>query len=187
MRLSTILGTAAISFAASPVLAQQDIQGGTPMLDEGTREFSVAGRIDLPELDELDYDLDGSFGYFFRDGWEAGIQLNAADFLGRDRVEIAGFTEYNFMREGRWVPYVGGGIGLVSADFDDDVTLGTPIDLDEDGLVFDVEGGVKYFITSYMAVSLGIGFKFSTEEVFETDDAIEDNLTNVKVGMRYYF
>ncbi|MGW8370593.1 MAG: outer membrane protein [Gammaproteobacteria bacterium] len=158
----------------------------TPMLDRGTQELSVAGRIDIPELDEWDYDLDGSYGYFIRDGWEVGVQVAAADLDGQDRLELSGFTEYNFRREHTWVPYVGAGIGLVSANFDDDIDIGTPID-DDDGLLFDVEGGVKYFMRPYMAISLAIDFKFSTENVFETGQEIKDNLSSIKVGMRYYF
>jgi hypothetical protein len=168
---------------ALPAMAQED---ETPMLDRGTKEFGVAGQIDIPELDELDYDLDGSYGYFFRDGWEAGIELSAADFGGEDRLEITGFTEYNFRREQRWVPFVGGGLGLIAVDFDEDVTVTTPVD-DEDGLLFDVEGGVKYFLRPYMALSVSIDFKFATEDVFATDDEIEDNLSSIRLGMRYYF
>lgn len=185
MKRSIILAMIATPFAVGSALAQ-DSNDGDPMLDRGAREFSVSGRIDLPELDELDYDLDGSYGYFFRDGWEAGIEVSAADFGGQDRVEISGFTEYNFRREQQWVPYVGGGLGLVSADFSDSITVGTPID-DEDGLIFDVEGGVKYFMRPYMAIALAIDFKFATDDVFETDDEIEDNLSSFKIGMRYYF
>jgi hypothetical protein len=185
MKHSRILLMVTGTLAAGPVLAQgNDYEA--PMLDQGTREASIAGRIELPELDEIDYDLDASYGYFFRDGWEVGIQISAADFGGDDRVELAGFTEYNFRRTQRWVPYVGGSIGLISADFGENVTVGSPIE-DDDGLVFDVEGGVKYFLRSYMAVSMGIDFKFATEEVFLTDEAIEDNLTSIKFGMRYYF
>lgn len=184
MKSASLIFAITGSIAAIPASAQQDTS--LPLLDEGTRELSVAGRIVLPEFDELDYDLDGSFGYFFRDGWEIGVELSAADFGGQDRLEVGGFTEYNFMRESKWVPYVGGGLGLIAADFDDTVTIGTPID-DEDGIVFDVEGGVKYFFEPYMAISFAIDFKVSTEEVFETDEAIEDNLSSIKIGMRYYF
>jgi hypothetical protein len=185
MKNSIIFGLLGSALIAGQTLAQ-DTGNELPMLGEGTRELSVAGRIDLPEFDELDYDLDGSFGYFFRDGWEAGVQVSAADLGGQDRVEIAGFTEYNFRRDQRWVPYVGGGIGLIAADFGDSITIGTPID-DEDGLTFDVEGGVKYFLKPYMAISFAIDFKFATDDVFETDDEIEDNLSSIKIGMRYYF
>lgn len=187
MKFSTKLLVAVLGifgFAASAV-AQQGAST-TPLLNRGTQELSVAGRLDIIRADELDYDLEGSYGYFFRDGWEVGAQIVAADFGGRDRLEIAGFTEYNFIRNSDLVPYVGGGIGIVTADFDRNIVIGTPLD-DDDGLVFDVEGGVKFFVRPYMAISIGINFKFATEDVFETFNEIEDNLTSLKIGMRYYF
>jgi hypothetical protein len=177
-----ILGS---TMAASAALAQ-DGERTTPMLDDGTQELSVAGTIDIPESDEIDYDIDGSYGYFIRDGLEIGVEVSGSDIDGADRLEIGGFTEYNFRRDQMLVPYVGGGLGLVSADFDETIELDTPID-GEDGAVFNIEGGVKFFLTPYMAISTAIDFSVSTEDVFETDDAIEDNLTSFKVGMRYYF
>jgi hypothetical protein len=186
--LKTLIGLFAAVLAlvclASPVVAQESAT--TPLLSKGTQELSVSGRLELPESDELDYDIDGSYGYFFRDGWEVGVQVLAADFGGRDRLEISGFTEYNFKRQTNIVPYLGGAIGLVTADFDNDVVLSTTIN-DDDGLVFDMEGGVKFFVRPYMAVSLAINFKFATDDVFATDNSVEDNLTSVKIGMRYYF
>ncbi len=169
---------------AAPATAQEEPI--RPLLDRGTQEVTVSGRVDLPGLDEVDYDLDGSYGYFFRDGWEVGGQIEASDTGGADRIELTGFTEYNFRRNNDLVPYIGGGIGLVSADFDESLVIDSPV-TDEDGLVFDVEGGVKYFLRSYMAFSAAIDFKVSTEDVFATDEEIEDNLTNLKLGMRYYF
>lgn len=172
-----------MSGIAAPAVAQQD--DGTPLLDRGTRELSISGRLEAPGLDELDYDLDGSYGYFFRDGWEAGVEVAASDFGGTDRFDIAGFTEYNFMRESNLVPYIGAGIGLVTVDIDDGIGLST--DLDEDSTVFDIEGGVKWFVQPYMAITGAIDFKFSPDDVFATGDEIEDNLTSLKLGMRYYF
>jgi hypothetical protein len=186
VKIRTLQSLLALGTTAMTTMAVAQNERTTPMLDQGTQELSVAGTLDLPELDELDYDIDGSYGYFLRDGWEVGVELSASDFDGADRVEIGGFTEMNFRRNRTIVPYVGAGIGLVSADFGDEVVLGTPID-DEDGLVFDVEGGAKFFLQPYMAISLAIDFKFSTEDVFETGEEIEDNLSSIKVGMRYYF
>lgn len=170
-------------FSSAAVAQQQQV---TPLLEQGTQELSISGNLELPESDELDYDIDGSYGYFIRDGLEIGGRVGASDFGGQDRFEISGFAEYNFMRDSNLVPYVGGGIGLVTADFGDDLVVGTPID-DDDGLVFDIEGGVKYFLQEYMAISAGIDFKLSTEDVFAAGEEIEDNLTSIKIGMRYYF
>lgn len=183
-QLFSLFGSAlALGVVASPAAAQQD--DGTPMLDRGTRELSLAGRIEAPGLDQVDYDLDASYGYFFRDGWEIGAQVSGSDFGGTDRFDISGFTEYNFMRDSNLVPYVGGGIGLASVDVDEGIGITTP--LDDDGVVFDVEGGVKWFVRDYMAISSAIDFKFSPDDIFATDEEIEDNLTSIKLGMRYYF
>ena len=186
--LFTTAGMLMATVAAAQGGAGQEQEDGEfiPMLERGTQELSLSGTLDLPDLDELDYDIEGSYGYFFRDGWEAGVAVSAADLGGQDRIEVGAFTEYNFRRNQTLVPYVGGGLGIISADFGDDVVLGTPID-DEDGLVFNVEGGVKFFLRRYMAISASIAFKVSTEDVFETDEAIEDSLNSIRIGMRYYF
>lgn len=184
LRTKTILATFGTTVLTGTAAAQQERT--TPMLDRGTQEFSVSGTLDIPESDELDYDIDASYGYFLRDGWEVGVRVAAADIEGADRVELGGFTEMNFRRNQTVVPFVGAGISLATAEFDDKIVLGTPID-DEDGLIFDIEGGAKFFLRPYMAISASIDFKFATDDVFETDDAIEDNLSSIRVGMRYYF
>jgi hypothetical protein len=53
--------------------------------------------------------------------------------------------------------------------------------------VFDVETGIKWFVRPYMAITTSIDFKVATDDIFATDNAIEDNLTSVRLGMRFYF
>lgn len=171
----------AISALASPAIAQQT----TPMLDQGTKEFSVSGRLELPDFEEVHYDIDTSYGYFIRDGWELGAQIGASDFGGADRIDVAGFTEYNFNRDSNWVPYIGAALGLATVDFEDGP--GASTDLDDDGWIFDVETGIKWFIRDYMAITTSIDFKVATDDIFATDNAIEDNLTSIRLGMRFYF
>lgn len=186
MKSPVVLSIAVLSLGGVAVPATAQEEASMPLLNQGNQELSVSGRLEIVSSDELDYDLEGSYGYFFRDGWEVGAQIVAADFGGRDRLEIAGFTEYNFNRNSNVVPYVGGAIGIVTADFGENIVVGSPLN-DDDGLVFDVEGGVKFFIRPYMAISVGISFKFATEDVFETFNEIEDNLTSFRIGMRYYY
>lgn len=169
---------------ALPAAAQDD--NWTPMLDKGTKEISIAGRIEAPDFDSIDYDIDGSYGYFIRDGWEIGTQIGASDFGGSDRVDIGLFTEYNFNRDSRWVPYLGAAIGLGTVSFDDGIDGDSTLD-DGDGAVFDAEAGVKFFIKPYMAISTAINFQIATDDVFATDDSIEDNLTTFQLGMRFYY
>jgi len=184
--VSRILAAATFGTALStPALALEDSE--TPLLSQGTQEVSVAGRLEFPGFDELDYDLDFSYGYFVRDGWEVGAQIGASDFAGTNRVDVGVFTEYNFMRDQWWVPYVGAGIGVAAIDFDsDNFDASTNLD-DDEGVIFDVEVGIKWFVRPYMAISTAIDFQFSPDDVFATEDEIEDNLTTVQVGMRFYF
>jgi opacity protein-like surface antigen len=183
VKSSMILAALGLS-ASMPGFAQDS--DGTPMLDRGTQELSLAGRLEFPDFDRLDYDLNVSYGYFFADGWEVGTEIGASDFGGVDRADISAFTEYNFNRESWIVPYIGAGIGVATVSFDDnDFDTGT--DLDDGGLIFDVETGVKWFIKPYMAISTAIDFQVATDDIYATDDAVEDNLTSVQVGMRFYF
>jgi len=177
----SILCLCGLLMIASTGYAQQT----TPMLDRGTKELSVSGRLELPDFEKIDYDIDTSYGYFFQDGWEVGVQLAASDFGGTDRLDVTGFTEYNFNRESNIVPYVGGALGLATVDFDDG--LGLDSDLDDDGWIFNVETGIKWFLRPYMAITTSIDFKVATDDIFATGDQIEDNLTSIRIGMRFYF
>lgn len=182
--LAALLGASCL--AASTHSFAQD-SDWTPMLDKGTKEVSVSGRLEFPDFEKIDYDLDLSYGYFLRDGWEIGAQLGAADFGGVDRLDVGIFTEYNFNRDSHWVPYVGAAIGLGSVSFDDG-DFDTETDLnDDEGAVFDLEAGVKWFVRPYMAISTAINFQLATDDVFATDNSLDDNLTTLQVGMRFYF
>jgi len=180
-----IIASAICITASGNALAQD--ANWTPMLDKGTKEVSIAGRLEFPDFEKIDYDLDGSYGYFIRDGWEIGAQIGAADFGGVDRIDVGVFTEYNFNRDSRWVPYLGAAIGLGSVSFDDG-DFDTETDLnDDEGAVFDIEAGIKWFVRPYMAISTAINFQFATDDVFATDNSLDDNLTTLQVGMRFYF
>jgi hypothetical protein len=171
-----------IFLLTSSAIAQQS----TPMLDQGTRELSLSGRIELPDFEKVDYDIDASYGYFVRDGWELGVQVGASDFGSIDRIDVTGFTEYNFNRNSNWVPYIGAALGLAAVNFDDGINASTDLN-DGDGWVFDVETGIKWFVRHYMAITTSIEFKFATDDIFATDNEIEDNLTSLRIGMRFYF
>jgi hypothetical protein len=96
------------------------------------------------------------------------------------------FTEYNFNRSQRWIPYVGAALGLGNVSFDDGFDESSDLD-DGDGWVFEMETGIKWFIRPYMAISTAINFQFATDDIFATGDNIEDNLSTFLIGMRFYF
>ena len=95
MRNSKIaLLSSAVCMALSSYASAQD-SSWTPMLDKGTKEVSIAGRLEFPDFEKINYDIDTSYGYFVKDGWEVGAQIGAADFGGVDRIDVGVFTEYN--------------------------------------------------------------------------------------------
>jgi hypothetical protein len=58
---------------------------------------------------------------------------------------------------------------------------------DETATVFGVQGGIKWFIRPYMALSTSISFNVSSDDIYQADNNLQDNLTRLRLGLRYYF
>ena len=170
-------------FTATTVFAQ----GDQPFLDQGTKELALSGTIELPEFEEVDFDIDASFGYFVTDGWEIGLRVLGADLGGIERFDLTAFTEYNFNRTSNIVPYIGTSVGVATFDFEDSFNASTTLDADGTATVFAVQAGIKWFVRPYMAISTSIGFNVSSDDIYAADNALEDSLTRFRIGLRYYF
>ncbi|MGJ8726564.1 MAG: outer membrane beta-barrel protein [Roseibacillus sp.] len=155
-----------------------------PMLAAGTQELGIGGSVDLN--DGVAWDLNMTYGWFIQDNWEFGFSVDWAgedgDILRDSRFGL--FTEYNFATGSKWVPYVGFGASYAASG---DRFVGTEEVLGNDGFAFSGELGVKYFIRSHMAVYAGVNYSWSPSDVFGVADEIGDSLTNVEIGMRFYF
>lgn len=160
-----------------------------PLLDQGTKELALAGTIEIPEFEEIDFDIDASYGYFVRDGWEIGGRIIGADLGGVERFELGLFTEYNFNRQSNVVPFIGVAVSVADVTFDEgSFDTSSPLTPDdENATVFGVQGGVKWFVKPYMAVSTSIAFNVSTDDIYQADNELADNLTRFRIGLRYYF
>ncbi|MEX0617993.1 MAG: hypothetical protein WDZ76_10385 [Pseudohongiellaceae bacterium] len=173
---------------ASGTVAAQQTGSINPMIMQGNQELALSGSIDVPDFDEIDFDIDASYGYFFRDGWEVGARAIGADIGGVERFDFSVFTEYNFNRNSHIVPFVGASVGLATVNFDGDFDVDSTLGFDDDeATVFGFTGGIKWFIRDYMAVSTSIGFSVSTDDIYAADDELVDNLTTFRIGLRYYF
>lgn len=148
-----------------------------PMLAAGTQELGIGGSVDLS--DGIAWDLNLTYGWFIANNWEFGFTVDWAgedgDILQNSTFGL--FTEYNFATGTKWVPYVGVGASYAA----------TGGDGGSEGIAYSGELGVKYFIRSHMAVYGGVNFKWSPDDVFGVADEIGDNLTNIEIGMRFYF
>ncbi|XOV85051.1 MAG: hypothetical protein ACFHXK_07975 [bacterium] len=161
----------------------------SPLLDHGAQELALSGTIEFPEFEEVDFDIDASYGYFVRDGWEVGGRILGADLGGVERFEFSLFTEYNFNRQSNIVPFIGTSVGVADVTFDEgEFDSSSPLTPnDETSTVFGVQGGIKWFVRPYMAVSTSISFNVSTDDIYQADNELQDNLTRFRLGLRYYF
>lgn len=147
--------------------------GTLPNLSVGVQEFGLSGNVDY--ADDIAYNLNLSYGYFFKENWQVGF--NAA-VQGEDSDANFGlglFTEYNFVGESKWVPFVG-----VSARW---ARLGSDA-LDSDSIALGVDLGVKYFLRENLALSFSIGADYAFDDVFPGGDDFQQT---IKIGTRFYF
>lgn len=186
MKTLSIVMLALIGATATSTIHAQN--SDRPLLDQGTKELALSGTVEFPDFDEVDFNVDASYGYFLRDGWELGVRVLGSDLGGVERFDISGFTEYNFNRNTNMVPFVGASVGVADFSYDDGTLTGTTeLDNDDTATVIEAQAGIKWFVRPYMAVSTAIGFNISSDDVFATGDELADNLTRFRVGLRYYF
>lgn len=188
MNKSTILAAILAAAVGTTSTAQAQTED-TPMLNQGNKELALSGIIEFPEFEEVDFDIDVSYGYFVRDGWEVGARLLGADVGGVERFDLSLFTEYNFRRHTNVVPYIGTSVGVASVSYDEgEFDSGTTLSRgDDEATVFGVQAGVKWFVRPYMAISTSIAFNVSSDDIYQADNELADNLTRFRLGLRYYF
>ncbi|MHC4375205.1 MAG: hypothetical protein ACYS26_01275 [Planctomycetota bacterium] len=146
-----------------------------PDLSAGRQELGLSGNINFS--DDVAYNIDLSYGYFFKDNWELGFTANS---FGRDdfNLGIGLFTEYNWtFEDSKWVPYVGGAVKWARVSTDD---------VSENSVAFTGELGVKYFIRSDVSLFSSFNFDWSPDDVFGIGDEIEDSAQNINFGLRFY-
>ncbi len=154
------------------------------MLQAGTQELSIGGRIDWEDFEDIEYTLQASYGWFIADGWEFGLTGSFEDQNDVRNITLGVFTEYNFNRDSRWVPFIGvsaeWALSNFSSDFDD-------LDDDISTAVFGGEIGLKYFFRPNIAVSGSFQFNWSPDDIYAVDDEIKESATTLLIGMRFYF
>lgn len=146
-----------------------------PDLSAGRQELGLSGNINFS--DDVAYNIDLSYGYFFKDNWEIGF---TADSFGRDdfNLGLGLFTEYNWtFEDSKWVPYVGGAVKWARVSTDD---------VSDSSVAFSGELGVKYFIRSDVSLFGSFNFDWSPDDVFGIGEEIEDSAQNLNFGLRFY-
>ena len=147
--------------------------GSLPNLSKGVQEFGISGNINF--ADDIAYNVDLSYGYFFKDNWQIGFGLGVQGEDSDFNLGLGLFTEYNFVGKSKWVPFIGFSAEWASLDSD-------ALDANSIGLGIDL--GVKYFIRENLAVSFSIGAEYAFDDVFPGGD---DFAQTINIGTRFYF
>ena len=150
-------------------------------LEEGTSEFSISGTLDFDTANGTLTALNLFYGYFFIDYLEIGM---AGSYLNDDAVQrwaLGPKAEYNFDIGYSAVPYIGGSLKFASTEF-------KHADKDETAGVVGVEGGVKFFISEYAAISVALVGELASEDIYpDEDDGMADTDSRLDVGLRIFF
>ncbi len=156
-----------------------------PNLSAGTQEFGLDGNVQFGG--DVIYNLNLSYGYFFKDNWEVGFTagIQGADTqLGAD---IGLFTEYNFNLGSKFVPYVGASVALASLSTDNGGSLNSSLPDDATSVALGGEVGVKYFLRENIAITGSVDFKWSPDDVFGGVEDASAAASNINIGTRFYF
>jgi outer membrane protein len=179
------------------------ISGNTGLGFNSTNTNTKVNGTKVDETKESSFSITPSVGYFVIDGLAVGIDLgfNSQTIKeDRDKVTISTFSvmptaTYYFKTGGKFVPFLGAGIGYSSSkikyNFNDSIVDPLLFDNTEtttDGLAWKVKGGVTYMATQSLGINLGLGFdQFYNKETYSN---VEYKTTRsnfgVNVGFSYF-
>lgn len=146
---------------------------------KGTRELRASGLLDFDSANGTDIRLDLGYGYFIADYLEVGALFGIADNDRVTALRLGGFAEYNIETETDLIPFFGGQMRYIYADF--------AIGGSESAIAFGGYGGVKFFITPNLALSTRLLIEFATEDIYIEENKINDMDIVVDLGLNYYF
>lgn len=140
---------------------------GLPMLAPGVQELTLNGNLNW--ADDTRYSMNVSYGQFVTSNWLIGGLIGINGVNSDTDYTVGAFAEYNFLTGTKWVPFVRGTAAYTRLDEDN-----------EDSGTLRLDGGVKYFLRSNLAISGSVGGGWNTggDEEFEKQ---------VNFGLNFYF
>lgn len=152
-------------------------------LQQGVQELGLSGLIDFDTPDDTLVDIEVSYGYFVADYLEVGGKAGITDDERSTFWGFGGFVEYNFETNTPLIPYVGASLGWAGGE----VQIDPENDENNSALLFGLEGGAKYFLTETVALTGGLAFDVASDDVFPSDDGVEDINWDLRMGIRFFF
>lgn len=156
-------------------------------LKKGTQELNVQGLVDFDAEDSYSVDLNAKYGYFIKDNWELGTNVTTDLSKSYKSGGIGLFTEYNFTNTTNLVPYVGLATELIQADYNNrDDNLDSE-SFNATAMNFKASAGVKYFISSNVALSAEVNYNIATDHLKVSGGNAKDSFTKFLIGTSFYF
>jgi hypothetical protein len=154
-------------------------------LNEGTKELSFDGNVELDTAAGDAYQVGVGLGYFVADFVEVGGAISYADDDVATDYDIGVFGEYNFDLGTPVVPYVGLALSYAKSEIDAFDAGGAE---DQDAIVGTASAGVKYFLTEDLAIFGEARYAWATEDLYLNEDGeLEEDNWDLNFGLRYYW
>lgn len=145
-----------------------------PNLGAGVQELGLSASIH--DLGDINYGLTLTYGYFYKDNWQIGFTTNISGEQSDTTYALGVFTEYNFVKHSKWVPFVAGSMKWARLNSDSAA--------DTDSISLGLDLGLKYFFKENIAVSFSIGSDYALDDLFPGGDDFQET---IKIGTRFYF
>jgi opacity protein-like surface antigen len=202
-----------LPLAASAQTAGQgayvSIYGGPSFFpDSKITDPAIPSSADLEASLDTGFQIGGAVGYHFnrnfRGELEGYYRRNALDSISASgtafgialsntaavdghasNAGVMGNVYWDFANSTKFTPYVGGGIGLSKVDVE--ISSGGASASDNDTVfAYQAMAGVKYALTSQIAVNVGYRYFATTDPKFGTTE-VENQSHNVDIGLTYNF
>lgn len=167
-------------------------------------ELSTSTIVDEGESIEVDFDEQAGYGFSFNRHWmghfstELALQKYAADMsvgifeAGELRItSVTAMGQWHFNRDGRFAPYVGGGLAFISGEFE----IASALDPDAETLDLESEFtwaaavGANVRLTDHFALTGEMKYVpwDAREEGDVLDEAVEVDPVTFAAGVRFRF
>ncbi|MGL4614066.1 MAG: outer membrane beta-barrel protein [Shewanella sp.] len=156
-------------------------------LPEGTQEVNIQGLVDFDADDSYSIDLNSKYGYFVSDNWELGASVSTDLSKSFKSGGLGLFTEYNITNSTNFVPYIGIATELIRADYDNNEDNLDSESFNATAMNFKTSLGMKYFISSNVAVSAEVNYNISTDNFKVSGGDAKDSFTKFIIGTSFYF
>ena len=150
------------------------------LLPQGTSELALSGGVDLDSASGTQVDLNIFYGYFVQDYFQVGLKLGLYNDDDYTAWALGPRVEQNFDLGIELAPFVAGSLVFTTVD-------GPSGYGNKNALVFGVEGGLKYFITEYFALSSALVMELATDKIYPSDKDHKKYDIRLEFGVRTYF